>query len=311
MRKNILAIGLVTFLLGASCIQAHKGSNNEDRLSVSSLLQKDNYRSIIKKQFNASRIKNLDVHTISSDIEVTGDAGSTASLEVLAKGPNNKALSGQEIQRRLQQYYTITSELTDGTLWVKVELKTKRIPSNQGLNMKFVLHTPGNAVARLQSISGDIEVQGAGSASIATTSGDIELSDIKGDLKSTSVSGDVEAHRIKGSFAARTTSGDIEASGIGSMQSAVTTSGDIELTANVLDKDAKIRSTSGDVKLHLAGHTKFNLTAGTVSGDIDLSALGDAQYGTKSKRKVVAQINGGGQPLNVETISGDILISQS
>jgi DUF4097 and DUF4098 domain-containing protein YvlB len=310
MRKNILAIALITFLLGASCIQAEDRSDN-GTLSTSAVLQKDNYRSLFKKQFASSQVKNLDVRTISSDIEVSGDASGSATLEVLVKGPNNKPLSAAEIKSRLDKYYKITDELSGGTLRVKVEHKTSRIPNNQGLNMKFILHTPKSAEASLSAVSGDIELHIAGGASITTTSGDIELSEISGDVKASSVSGDVEARNIKGSFAATSTSGDIEAQGMARLESAMTTSGDIELTTRALANNAKLRSTSGDIKLNVVGNSGIMFKAATVSGDIDLGSVGSVKYETKSKRKVVAQLNGGGQTLSVETVSGDIKISRS
>lgn len=304
-----MAIALITFMLGASCIQENHPSEDGTSL-VSTVLQKDNYKSLFKKQYVSSQIKTLDVATVSSDIEVYGDASGSATLEVLVKGPNNKPLSAAEIKTRLDRYYRITDELSGGTLRVKVEHKTSRIPNNQGLNMKFILHMPKSALSQLQSVSGDIELKGAGGASIATTSGDIDLSDITGNVKASSVSGDVEARDVKGSFAATSTSGDIKAQAMTRLQSAVTTSGDIAVKTRALADEVKLRSTSGDIQLTIAGNSGITFRAATVSGDIDLDRVADVKYDTKSKRKIVAQLNGGGQTLSVETVSGDIKISR-
>jgi len=311
MKKRILAITSLAFLLGASCVQANNGSASSDGLSISSVLQKDNFRSVSKKQFDANKIKSMDIGTVSADVDVIGDATDKATVEMLAKGPNNKSLSEAEIKERLEKYYNITTELRAEQLTVKVEFKTKRIDHNQGLRLRFILHTPASADANIKTVSGDVELTRAGQVNVRTTSGDIELGRMSGDAVASSVSGDIQVASVNGSFSGSTTSGDIKAGSVGALMKASSVSGDIQIGTGKLGQDVKMKTVSGDIDLKIKNNAGMDLQLSTLSGDLNLDDLGAISYATKSKRKVVAQVNGGGKALNIETVSGDIHISKS
>lgn len=312
MKKKILAIAALTFLLGGACLQANKNHDTDtDGAGVRTVLQKDNFRSIIKKSFDAGAVKSMDVGTVSANVDVIGDASGKATVEVLAKGQNNKSLSPAEIQQRLDKYYRIITELNGSQLNVKVEFKTKRISNNEGLVLRFILHTPATADATIKSVSGDVKLSRAANAHIGTTSGDIEIGSLSGSATAGSVSGDIEAQSVAGDFSASTTSGDIEAQSVGAVMDAKSVSGNIKITAGSLGKDVKMKTVSGDVKLKITDKTGMNISLNTLSGDMNIDGLGAVSYETKSKRAVVAKINGGGKHLSVETVSGDINISRN
>lgn len=312
MKKKILAIAVLTFILAGACIQANhpdKGGNTTD--GGSQLLQKDNFRSVIKKSFDASRVKSMDISTVSANVDVFGDAVGQATVEVLAKGANNKSLSAAEIQQRLDKYYNIITELNGNQLQVKVEFKVKRISNNEGLNLRFILHTPASADAAIRSVSGDVDISRAANVEIGTTSGDIEIGTLSGNAVTSSVSGDIEAKSVKGDFGGSTTSGNIEAGTVGALMNAKSVSGDIRIAAGRLGQDVRIKTVSGDVKLSITDKTGMNLSLTTLSGDMDIRDLGAVDYETKGKRKTVAKVNGGGKQLHIETVSGDIQVSRN
>lgn len=310
MKKKILAIAVLTFLLAGACIQASHDSH-EDHASVGSALLQDNFRSVLKKSFDASAIKSMNISTVSADVEVSGDAAGKATVEVFAKGSNNKSLSASEIQQRLDKYYRIVTELNGSELLVKVEFKTKHIANNEGLSLKFVLHTPANADAAIKTVSGDVELSRAGSANIGTVSGDIEVGTLSGDATASSVSGDIELQSASGSFSAGTTSGNIEAGTVGAVTQAKSVSGDIRIAAGALGQNVQMKTVSGDIKLSIKDKAGLDLRLKTLSGDLDISQLGAVSYETKTKRTVVAKVNGGGKNLDIETVSGDVQITHN
>lgn len=312
MKKKILAIAVLTFILAGACIQTSTVDGGDaDNNAVSQILQKDNFRSVIKKNFDASLVKSMHVSTVSADVEVMGDATRQATVEVLAKGSNNKSLSAAEIQQRLDKYYNIITELNGSQLNVKVEFKVKRITNNESLALKFILHTPASADAKINSVSGDIELSRAANTELKTTSGDIEIGSLSGDATAASVSGDIEAKSIQGNFAGRTTSGDIQAGRVGALMNASSVSGDIKVVAGKLGQDVKMKTVSGDIKLTVTEKAGMNLTLNTLSGDMNISELGMLNYETKSRRRIVAEMGGGGSRLQIETVSGDIHIGRN
>ena len=139
--------------------------------------------------------------------------------------------------------------------------------------------------------SGNVRAHGIhGSAELSSGSGDLELEqDGSGDVKAKTGSGNIKIHHFSGALAVRTGSGEIEADG--------------NLTGA-----AKLSTGSGDIKLHLTPEARFNLEASTNSGDIRIHFPGAPQQGDNSRHHLTAPINGGGNPLEVRTGSGDVLI---
>lgn len=140
--------------------------------------------------------------------------------------------------------------------------------------------------------SGNVRAHGiAGPADLQSGSGDITLDENgSGDVKARTGSGNVHIHGLNGGLAARSGSGDIDADGH-------------------LNGPAQLSSGSGNVKLHLGSDAHFNLEASTGSGDIRIRYPNAPHQDDHSRHHMTAPINGGGQPLEIRTGSGDVEIS--
>ena len=178
------------------------------------------------------------------------------------------------------------------------------------ISIDYDLSVPSSVALNLHSGSGDIEVANVGRylsaatgsgnvrahgihgpAELQTGSGDIELQqDAAGDVKAKTGSGSVRIHEFNGALTLRTGSGDIEANGRLASSSTVT-------------------SGSGSVRLHLNPDSHFNLQAATGSGDIHVNFPGAPKQDDNSRHHLTASINGGGDPLEIHTGSGDIEVT--
>ena len=132
----------------------------------------------------------------------------------------------------------------------------------------------------VQSASGDIEVVGAGSAELNTTSGDVRIAEVRGQLRASLVSGDLAVTDARASVEASTVSGDQRLDAVQRGVIALrSVSGDVTVGvrrgANVwLD----VRSMSGDTESELdltgdapeAGQAEVELRINTVSGDVSI-----------------------------------------
>lgn len=142
---------------------------------------------------------------------------------------------------------------------------------------------------------------------VKTTSGDIEMSSIKGNevnLKSTS--GDLKLGEVntadlystsgeiileKGNtIQVKTTSGDISLNRIETKLNAESVSGDIKINSLEIENDSKIKTTSGDVLINEINNAYIETN--TVSGDIAIE--NNNRYATNT--------------LTIKTTSGDIRV---
>lgn len=179
------------------------------------------------------------------------------------------------------------------------------------ISIDYEIKAPASVALNLRSGSGDLEVDGLGRFLAASTgsgsirshgvhgpatldsgSGDVELDETgMGDVKARSGSGNIHVHGINGALAARTGSGDIEADGH-------------------LHGPSTLSSGSGGVRLLVTPDSRFNLEASTGSGDLRVHLPGFSPAGQDTSRHhITMSINGGGDPLQIRTGSGNIEVS--
>lgn len=118
-----------------------------------------------------------------------------------------------------------------------------------------------------ESASGDVLLEGCGPASVTTASGDIGVEGSSGDVVAKSASGSVSIAGVEGSAAAETANGDIELSGVEGRLAAKTASGEVSVVES--PGPAAVSSVSGGVELDFAEGFSGCAVA-TVSGDVTI-----------------------------------------
>lgn len=191
----------------------------------------------------------------------------------------------------------------------------------------FLIAAPAETAARLDSGSGDQEVQGLkGPIKADAGSGDVEIEDAEGDVEINTGSGDITVARVRGGVKADAGSGDIDLAEIagraevdvgsgdvclkemGSDIEIDTGSGDIVLESAIGDgAEWALEAGSGDVRLLLPRDSQFSIRAETNSGEFetDFSLTMSGKIGKRVEGKV------GEKPqatIRIETSSGDIKI---
>jgi len=219
-----------------------------------------------------------------------------------------------------------------------------------GLNVR-VTTTSGDIASfglassqRVQTTSGDVEVDALGPLEVATTSGDVESPRLA-QARIRTVSGGVEVKSARGPLAIQTTSGQIVVRDAADSLSLGTVSGDIEVghapagvnastssgTVEVRDAAARVfvESSSGDVTLRFArALTRAEVVSGTGNIDVkvpaglgvalemhtsngELSADLGLNVQTASRRLLAGRIGSGATPVVLRSSSGDILVQKS
>ncbi|MBR4459090.1 MAG: DUF4097 family beta strand repeat protein [Clostridia bacterium] len=166
----------------------------------------------------------------------------------------------------------ITLQSTSGDCHVELGEKTAFAPGTDG--------TARCGRLEAGSISGDLEVSGSfGEARLNTTSGDIDFRGGADAIRMNTVSGDIDAWTVSTQVTSNTVSGEIDLT-LRDVDHADlqfnSVSGDIDLhlPSGSSDVEAKVKTRSGDIGYHnvsLRDSAPFRVTAGTVSGDVDIT----------------------------------------
>lgn len=195
------------------------------------------------------------------------------------------------------------------------------------LEVKYTIMLPKNFNTDLKSSGGDISVQNVnGTLKGKTSGGNITLESLNGNVEIKTSGGEVEISTVTGNIDAHTSGGNVRIEKVIGDISAGSSGGNIEVydaSGNI-----KTKTSGGDIKLKLSGDNK-GIDAKTSGGDITLyineniSATVDAETsggsvncelpvtvkGKVERSELHGKINGGGNPIRLETSGGDIRIS--
>lgn len=161
--------------------------------------------------------------------------------------------------------------------------------------------------------SGDVAVRGArGLTTLRSLSGDVTASDLDGDVVAGTSSGDVVLRGVRGDVRAAAVSGDLHLTGVaGRAVTARSTSGDV-VFGGVLAPDGRYTLTthSGDVLLALPTDARADVTVQTYSGALETAfpVVLGGGVGATRPRTFEFAVGGGGARLRVETFSGDVVL---
>jgi hypothetical protein len=153
-----------------------------------------------------------------------------------------------------------------------------KIPSNasRGAGTQLTVHVPRGSRVRAQLVSADLDISDvAGRARLTTVSGSVTGRGLRSDVEINTVSGRLSIDGADGEVRMVTVSGRMEGRTAASRLVAKTVSGAIDLTNTRPLERGEINSVSGDVKLRTPVHPDVELEMETVSGHGTLALTGD------------------------------------
>lgn len=186
-----------------------------------------------------------------------------------------------------------------------------RFPFGGTNSVEYAIDVPAAVAVQVQSSSGQIEIDGvSGDVQANTNSGQLNLTNLSGAVQARSSSGSVEMSNIGGEVRATTSSGQIHATGLHHVREASSNSGSVSLEGAFTDA-AQVRTSSGSVNLTLQPGSAVMLDVNTGSGSINPHGL-QLTGGVTQRDKLTGAL---GSPapnatLTVETSSGSVTISQ-
>jgi hypothetical protein len=208
----------------------------------------------------------LQIANTNGTVEIEGVSGST--VDVRAERVAHAATDAAA--RDLLSRSGIKEDVTASRISLESE-RTSGFLTNVGYEVHYHVRAPKNAVVRA-----------------STTNGLILLTALSGQSTASTTNGSIRAEALAGGITAQSTNGRIE----------------VELTA--LGADAVgLRTTNGHIYLRLPADAKASLDASVTNGSIGVTGL-KVEASDQSRRRLSANINGGGTPVTLSTTNGEI-----
>ena len=224
---------------------------------------------------NFSNIKSIQLSTSSGDVTIKKARGTSVEVAITHSYSSD--------------VFTPAMEESNGKLTLKEEFVrgshsgnaswTIALPDNIRLNMNSgsgdITITEVKADVKSSLGSGDITIEGvSGELTFNTGSGDIRLQDTEGELSFNTGSGDIRSNGGRGSFRFNAGSGNIELLNVTGTFEINTGSGDIESKNVQFDGPGKFNSGSGDAVVSLSGNLDHSVSIASGSGDAKLQFNG-------------------------------------
>ena len=247
------------------------------------------------KSFNGASPKKITAVTSHGDLSVSDVPASQTRVEVyIHSRRNNRKLSKEEIQKTLDQYYTLDISLSGDVLNASAREKKEMLFNEPRLSISFVIYTPKTASSILKTSHGNIHLTGLeGDENLETSHGDISISKITGKIVGQTSHGNVSVTNCKNDIDVSTDHGDITGMNSEGTIKLITSHGNIDIR----DLKGKVRAGTqhGDVSgNNIAGE----LVASTSHGNVNLEGMSSS---------VNASTDHGDISLSVVTITGEIM----
>jgi Putative adhesin len=144
---------------------------------------------------------------------------------------------------------------------------------------------------------------------ISSTSGDVEVTGVSGDLLAKSTSGAVTVRGVTGAVNAKSTSGNVHVGEINGTVSGKSTSGNVEVEIMQLSGagDMEFASTSGNVRVKLPANLDADVRMSTMSGGLKTDfplTIEEPERGPG--RRAAGRVGGGSRNLRLSSTSGSV-----
>ena len=272
------------FILAASCLALQAQNSDSDHLYTT-------------KSFKDASPKKIIAGTSHGNISVSVVPASQTRVEVYVRSSNsNQELSKQEIQKKLDEYYTLEISLSGDVLNASVHQKKDILFNESGLSISFVIYAPKTASSILKTSHGNIDLTGLeGSQDAETSHGDLTISKITGKLVGQTSHGNVSVTDCNNDIDVSTDHGDITGRNCEGTIKLITSHGNIDL------RDLKGKVRAGTSHGNVSGNTiGGELTASTSHGDVNLDGMSCS---------VNASTDHGDISLSAVNITGEIVMN--
>jgi len=239
--------------------------------NVLMLRAQTNQEPFIVRSLSNEVIRNVEVLTSGGSIAVSGVSVGEARIEVYVK-PNNgdsDALSKEEIQKRLNEDYSMNISVSNNKVIATAKPKEKNMNWKKALNISFKVFVPQNVSTNLATSGGSISLKNlSGSQDFSTSGGSLNVQNLSGKIKGRTSGGSIQVADSKDDIDLGTSGGSIEANNCNGNIRLSTSGGSLKLSS--LKGDIKASTSGGSIN---GNSIDGELIAHTSGGSINLRDL--------------------------------------
>jgi len=236
----------------------------------------------INKSLSSDDIQSVEAHTQGGSILVKGGSAADAHIEVYVWGNNsNDNLSKDEIQKRLNDDYTLDVSVSNHVLTATAKAKHQMFNWRRSLNISFRIYVPVNVSTDLETSGGSITLGNlSGNEKFSTSGGSLHIQQLTGKTIGSTSGGSIHVSDSKDFIDLSTSGGSIEASNCGGTIKLETSGGSLHLNnltgtikAGTSGGSAEGDNIQGDLSIHTSG-SSIRLTNLACSLDASTSGAG-------------------------------------
>jgi hypothetical protein len=257
----------------------------------------DEREPFLTKSFSNGTIQQVNSETQGGNITVTAVAASQAHVEMYVwpnGGSDRQMPSKAEIQKQLDELYTIDISLTGGKLTATAKSKDHFMHWTNALNISFKLYVPQQVSTDLHTSGGNISLEGvSGTQDFTTSGGNLDVDHVTGTINGktsggnivvnnssdqidlTTSGGNIEADHCKGKLSLRTSGGNLSLKSLQGRTEATTSGGSV--WAEQIGGELTAHTSGGDITMN---NLTCSLETSTSGGNIDVSISTLGQYVT-------------------------------
>jgi hypothetical protein len=245
------------------------------------------------KSLSGQSVKNVMVQTSGGSIAVTGGEVSQARVEVYVTPSNSKSdMSKEEIQKRLEEKYTLDVTVANGKVSAIAKSKEKNLDWKKALNISFKVFVPSGVSTDLSTSGGNISLGNlSGTQEFSTSGGNLDVDKVSGKIDGKTSGGNIDIEDSKSDIDLHTSGGNISAKNCDGKMRLKTSGGSLtledlngEIDANTSGGSVHGKNIQGELEAHTSGGNihfddlACSLETSTSGGNIDVSFKSLAKY---------------------------------
>ena len=242
----------------------------------------------------------VEVSSIRGPVEIVNSDTPAAQVQIIRTARTRADL----------EHYKIEVQKTGDSLVVRgVQEHGER---NIQVNHHVILKVPRSINLTVSSVSGSLKVGDvlgetrvssiSGSANIGNVGEKLQVSSISGSLEVGNVGSDARVNSISGNLGLGQVNGSLDVSSV---------SGGLNVTLVSLSAQGiHIKSVSGSIEIRFKSDVNADFSAEGVSGQVYLDVPNVVRDGEERSSDVRARIGGGGTPITIRSVSGNIRLAR-